>query len=120
MHLGSPEHRFERHHGEGAWKSLGETHKSTQSQRCAGVEHWAGFWKTVLAAARKHPKDPALSVLVTPSKVVILCFMRTGATVILCPQDSGPSPTQCVCVQWLMQMFAEGSERDRGRSALSG
>lgn len=53
----------------------------------------AGFWKTVLAANGKHPENPALSIPITPSRVVSLCFLRTGATLILCSQDSQVQPT---------------------------
>ena len=79
----------------------------------------AGFWKTVPAANGKHPENPALSVPITPSRVVSLCFLRTGATLILCSQDSRPSPPQHICVQWLMQIFAEPSKRHRGSIELS-
>lgn len=121
VHQGSPQHRFERNHGEGAWGRLGKTQKSTFGVRAPcrrGAQ--AGLWKTVPAANGKHPENPTLSVPMTPSRVVSLCFMRSGATLILCPQDSRPSPPQHICVQWLMQTFAEQSKRHRGSIELSG
>lgn len=91
-----------------------------ESEHHADMEHQAGFWKAVLAAAGTHPEDPALSLLIIPSRVMSLCFMRTGATLILCPRDSKPSPPQPICVQWLMQIFAEQNKRHRGSVELSG
>lgn len=99
------------------WKDLEE---HMESEHHADMEHQAGFWKTVLAAAGTHPEDPALSLLIIPSRVMSLCFMRTGATLILCLQDSKPSPPQPICVQWLMQIFAEQNKRHRGSIELLG
>ena len=99
--------------------SLGKR-EHMESEHHADMEHQAGFWKAVLAAAGTHPEDPALSLLIIPSRVMSLCFMRTGATLILCPRDSKPSPPQPICVQWLMQIFAEQNKRHRGSVELSG
>lgn len=89
-------------------------------EHCADTEGQTGIledhWQQLGGALKILPSHVRLH----PGKAVSLCF-RTGATLALYPRGPLPSTAQLSAgVQWMIQMFAEGSKWGRrGRRALS-